>query len=190
MPVNVVLPDNAWELGYASRKLNDSINECALLRRDRETVENGQRKRFETILYPNGKLSYQYFSAEFRGGWQEVYASCSRRKNYMIFPLLTAHYTGEKDLEWIRKSYVMHLIMAWDKNFYDSGKIQLQAFETRGKKLYGGDDVIGIWPTWPSLGLDQRNQFDLYRDLPGGTSALKSNFKVAARHGYEIIHSL
>ena len=177
IPVNVVLPDNAWELGYASRRLNDSINECALLRRDRESVENGQRKRFETILYPNGNVSYQYFSSEFKGSWQEGLRMIFQEKKLYDLSGFDSSLYARKDLEWIRHSYVMHLIMAWDKNFYDSGKIQLQTFETKGKYLYGGDDVIGIWPTWPSLGLDQRNQFDLYRDLPGGTVALKTNFK-------------
>ena len=24
------------------------------------------------------------------------------------------------------------------------------------------DDVIGIWPTWPALRMDQHNQWDMY----------------------------
>ena len=176
MPVNVVLPDNAWELGYASRKINDSVNECALFRRDRESVEKGQRKRFETILYPGGKVTYQYYSSVYRGNWQEGLRQIFQQKKLFDVTTFDASMYERKDIEWIRHSYVMHLIMAWDKNYYDSGKIQLQSFEARGKKLYGGDDVIGIWPTWPSLGLDQRNQFDLYRDLPGGTAAMKNSF--------------
>ncbi|HSK11765.1 MAG TPA: SUMF1/EgtB/PvdO family nonheme iron enzyme, partial [Phnomibacter sp.] len=80
-----------------------------------------------------------------------------------------------KDLEWIRHSYVMHLMYAWDKFYYDmaDNKYHLDAFLQRGKKLYGGDDIVSIWPTWPTLGLDQRNQFDLFEDLPGGTNAMK-----------------
>ncbi len=38
---------------------------------------------------------------------------------------------------------------------------------------FGKIDVFGIWPTWPRLGLDKRNQWDLYRDLPGGTAQLQ-----------------
>ena len=81
-----------------------------------------------------------------------------------------------KDLQWIQHAYVMHLIQAWDHTFYNATtkKYELLPFIEKGKKLYGGDDVIGIWPTWPSLGLDQRNQFDLFRDLPGGLPALKN----------------
>jgi formylglycine-generating enzyme required for sulfatase activity len=69
----------------------------------------------------------------------------------------------------------MHLLMAWDKSFFDSKteKFTLPDFVSDGRKLYGGDDVVCLWPTWPTLGLDQRNQFDMYRDLPGGLPALR-----------------
>ena len=56
-------------------------------------------------------------------------------------------------------------------------------FLNRGDSLYGGDDVIGIWPTWPTLGLDPRNQFDLFRDLPGGLPAVKALSSQAASRG-------
>ena len=182
-PVNVVLPDNAWELGYASRKINDSINECALMRRDRENIKQGERKRFETNLYPGGSVQYHYYSLMYNGDWQEGLRLVFQQKKLYDIASFDSSMYQRKDLEWIRHAYVMHLVMAWDKFFYDSGKIRLKAFEERGKKLYGGDDVIGAWPTWPSLGLDQRNQFDLYRDLPGGTAALKNNFSLLRSMG-------
>src|SRR5258705_8961519 len=70
----------------------------------------------------------------------------------------------------------MHLLMAWDKSYYDTetGKFNLSGFVRKGKSVYGGDDVICIWPTWPTLGMDSRNQFDMYRDLPGGLPALRA----------------
>jgi formylglycine-generating enzyme required for sulfatase activity len=92
-------------------------------------------------------------------------------------PVFDSSMYARRDLQWMRKAYVMHLIMAWDKFYYDSGRISLDKFIQRGNELYGGDDVIGIWPTWPTLGLDQRNQFDMYRDLPGGNAGLKKAFK-------------
>ena len=65
--------------------------------------------------------------------------------------------------------------MAWDKWFYTpkEGYEAYKNFLKNGKKLYGGNDVVGIWPTWPTLGLDQRNQWDLFKDLPGGLPKLK-----------------
>ncbi len=69
------------------------------------------------------------------------------------------------------------LWMLWDKYYYDytKSKYTLEDFLKRGQKLYGGDDVVAVWPTWPTLGLDQRNQFDLFRDLPGGTAAYEKD---------------
>jgi gamma-glutamyl hercynylcysteine S-oxide synthase len=176
LPVNVVLPDNAWELGYASRRINDTMNECALMRRDRSSIQQGERKRFETILYPGGKVQYQYYSLRYTGRWQEGLRLMFQQHKLFDLATFDSSMYQRKDLQWIRHAYVMHLVMAWDKVYYDSGTIKLMEFEARAKALYGGDEVIGIWPTWPSLGLDQRNQFDLYRDLTGGTAALKNNF--------------
>ena len=79
----------------------------------------------------------------------------------------------------------MHLMMGWDNQFYDDqrGGFQLTDFIKRGKNLFGGDDVVCIWPTWPTLGVDQRNQFDLYRDLPGGLKKIRAIADSAHAHG-------
>ncbi|HLO82375.1 MAG TPA: SUMF1/EgtB/PvdO family nonheme iron enzyme [Chitinophagaceae bacterium] len=176
VPVNVVLPDNAWELGYASKQIDPHSGECMLMRRDRSSIQKGERRRFETILYPGGTVAYNYYTEPYSGQWQEgLRVMFQREKLFDAEPFDSTMY-ARKDLAWIRKAYVMHLIMAWDKFYFDSGRISLDWFNKRGKELYGGDDVIGIWPTWPTLGLDQRNQFDMYRDLPGGNGALKKAF--------------
>lgn len=175
MPVNVVCPDNAWDLGFASKIQGDS-SFSALTRRDRSSLQKGQRKRFETLLYPGGSILYKCWTYKHAGNWQVGLRFFFQEKK--LFDLETFDDTlfNRKDLEWIRHSYVIHLLQAWDKFYYDSKdkKFHWKEFLERGKRLYGGDDVVGIWPTWPSLGLDQRNQFDLFRDLPGGTAGLKN----------------
>ena len=40
-----------------------------------------------------------------------------------------------------------------------------------------------IWPTWPRLGLDQRNQWDMYKDLPGGLDELRRQVRFARSVG-------
>lgn len=173
-PVNIVCPDNAWELGFASLPQGDS-SFSAFTRRDRNSLQKGLRKRFETLLYPGGSIVYKCWTYHHQGNWQEGLRYFFQEKKLFDLEQFDASLFNRKDLEWIRHSYVIHLLQAWDKFYYDgkSKQFKWKEFLERGKKLYGGDDVIGIWPTWPSLGLDQRNQFDLFRDLPGGTVGLR-----------------
>ncbi len=184
-PVNVICPDNAWELGVACIENKDGNNKIALVRRNRNSLQKGQRRRFETILYPGGSVKYKRWIESYTGPWQEGLRVVFQ-KNYLYD---TAYFDNSlferKDLQWIRHSYVMHLMQAWDKFLYDATdkKYHIDDFIQRGKKLYGGDEVIGIWPTWPSLGLDQRNQFDLFRDLPGGTKQIQKLSNAMRKQG-------
>ena len=34
-------------------------------------------------------------------------------------------------------------------------------------------DAVVIWQAYPNIGFDERNQFDFYRDLPGGRRSSK-----------------
>ncbi|MCX7636286.1 MAG: formylglycine-generating enzyme family protein [Cyclobacteriaceae bacterium] len=175
-PVNIIVPDNAWELGYSAFRLDKDWSVFGFTRRDAASIQKGQRRRFETVLYPGGSVTYTLYADLYRGNWQEGLREVFQ--NRYLYDLTAFDDTLYKrpDLQWIKKACVMHLIMAWDKDYYDytTGQFNLMQFVKRGKKLYGGDDVIGLWPTWPTLGLDQRNQFDMYRDLPGGLAGLKS----------------
>jgi formylglycine-generating enzyme required for sulfatase activity len=173
-PVNVVCPDNAWELGFACIE-NEGKQIASLTRRVPESITKGVRKRFVTILYPNGSVKYKRWTREYNGEWQEGLRLVFQKNKLFDLDNFDNTLFERKDLQWIRNTYVMHLMQAWDQKLYDANtnSYQLKKFIERGKQLYGGDDVIGIWPTWPSLGLDQRNQFDLFRDLPGGLSAIK-----------------
>lgn len=174
-PVNVIVPDNAWELGYTGAKVNEQYSLYALVRRDLTSLKKAIRRRFETLLAPGGSVSYNFYSNVYSGVWQNGLQDAFQR-NYLydVNPFDETLFK-RPDLVWIRSAYVMHLMMAWDKDFYDqNGGINIHKFIKAGKSLYGGDDVICLWPTWPTLGVDQRNQFDLYRDLPGGLKSLRN----------------
>ncbi len=175
LPVNVIVPDNAWELGYTSVSVGDDISMYVLSRREEASLKSGTRKRFETILFPSGSVSYTFYFQTYRGNWQEGLKQCFQREKLYDLEEFDSTLFQRKDLAWIKSAYVMHLLMAWDKSYYDqrTGKFNLAEFVNKGKRLYGGDDVICLWPTWPALGMDQRNQFDMYRDLPGGLPALR-----------------
>ncbi|MHA4844820.1 formylglycine-generating enzyme family protein [Flavitalea antarctica] len=184
-PVNVIVPDNSWELGYAAVKGTAGGNLAALTRRDTKSIQKGQRRRFETLLYPCGSVTYHCLIYPYSGGWQQGLQHAFQDKMLYDTENFTDSLYQRKDLAWIRHTYILHLMYAWDKFYYDieDGRYHLQEFLTSGKALYGGDDVVSIWPTWPTLGLDQRNQFDLFRDLPGGTAAMKTQAELSRAQG-------
>jgi iron(II)-dependent oxidoreductase len=176
LPVNVIVPDNGWELGYCSFNLPGGRQALALARRDRTTIQKGERRRFETILYPGGSVNYKLYIETCEGDWRQ--ALIKECKTNMLYDV--QHFDNSlfdrKDLQWMRQSYVVTMMMNWDKFYYDDAdnKFHINEFMERAKNQYGGNEVIALWPTWPTLGLDQRNQFDMYKDLPGGTKGIKA----------------
>ncbi|MFM8450038.1 MAG: formylglycine-generating enzyme family protein [Haliscomenobacter sp.] len=186
-PINIILPDNAWELGYSSiLPTASSPGVCALSRRV-SWNEHARRRRFETELYPDGRVAYTLWTETFTGQWQEGLRQVFQKR--YLYDLEGRAFDEtlyqRPDLQWIRKAYAMHLLMGWDKAFYDSaaGGYQLTAFLEHLEPILGGTDVVGIWPNWPMLGLDQRNQWDLLRTLPGGTEALRNQAILSRQRG-------
>ena len=54
------------------------------------------------------------------------------------------------------------------------------------ERRIGPIDAVLIWPVYPNLGVDDRNQFDLLRDLPGGISALRQMVDEFHRRGVHV----
>lgn len=185
-PVNVIVPDNAWDLGYCSMDdPNDHIQLTALVRRNRASITKGTRTRFETILYPGGSVTYTLYLEAVDGDWHAGLEEVFQKRLLYDLDHFDNSLFERKDLQWVRHAYVSHIMMNWDKDYYDASDKQfhLAQFFAKGKQLYGGDDFICLWPTWPTLGLDQRNQFDLFNDLPGGLPKLAAMAKESRTKG-------
>jgi len=172
-PLRVILPDNAWELGYSSIPAG-KLSVCALARR--QQTEGGQKRRYETVLPPGANVRYALYADIYSGEWQNGLKLMFRDKYLYDLETFDNSLYERPDLQWIKSSYIIVLQMAWDRDFYDrlTGKYKYADELTEWNRLFGHVDVFGIWPTWPRLGLDQRNQWDMYRDLPGGTMQLRA----------------
>ena len=92
-------------------------------------------------------------------------------------------------LEWTQRSFIQPQMMAHDRYFYDAvtGKYTVGRYLADLKKRYGGIDSVLIWPTYPNIGIDNRNQFDLVRDMPGGISGLRALVEAFHRHGVRVL---
>jgi hypothetical protein len=174
--------DNAWEMGYTSFDINEGLSVCAIARRMQ--TEGGQKQRYQTLLPPKAKVHYNLYADIFRGEWQNGLRMMFRDRYLYDLEKFDNMLYERADLAWIKESYLIILQMAWDREFYDrsTGKYTFPDLLRNGIDLFGNIDVYGIWPTWPRLGLDQRNQWDLYRDLPGGTKQLRNFSRISRQN--------
>ncbi len=172
-PVGVILPDNAWELGYGAIAVNDKLSVCAIARR----TNSGRAdcRRYRTVVYPGGFVEYALWADEYTGEWQNGIRLMFRDRFLYDLEVFEDSLYERPDLRWIRHAYLVGLQFAWNQGYYDWQKQEytVDSFLEKGKSLFGGYDIIGLWPTWPRLGVDQRNQWDLFNDMPGGLARLK-----------------
>ncbi|MBN2174784.1 MAG: SUMF1/EgtB/PvdO family nonheme iron enzyme [Bacteroidales bacterium] len=172
-PIGVILPDNAWEMGYGALQSKGSSNICAITRRT--DVVNAKKERYITAIYPGGSVNYNYYIESYTGEWQNGLKKMFREKYLFDLEKFDNKLYQRKDLQWIKDQYLIVLQFAWNHEFYDiyNDGYHIQNFLQKDSGLIGKYDIFGIWPTWPTLGVDERNQWDLYRDLPGGLDKLK-----------------
>ncbi|MGH9663251.1 MAG: formylglycine-generating enzyme family protein, partial [Bryobacteraceae bacterium] len=79
------------------------------------------------------------------------------------------------ELKWTQSSFIQPQMMCEDRYFYDpaAGRYTVDRYLNDLDKRYGGIDSVLIWPVYPNIGIDNRNQWDLHRDLPGGVEGLR-----------------
>lgn len=76
---------------------------------------------------------------------------------------------------WAASAYNCYFLMMYDESFYDrnSGEYKAEEWIDRLTAEYGRIDTIVLWHAYPRIGLDDRNQFDFYRDMPGGLKGIR-----------------
>ena len=79
-------------------------------------------------------------------------------------------------------------MMAHDRYFFDpeTGRYTINRYLDDLGKCYGGLDAVLIWPTYPNIGIDNRNQFDMVADLPGGKEAVKQMIRDFHKRGVRV----
>ena len=79
------------------------------------------------------------------------------------------------ELKWTQSSFMQPQMMIEDRYFYDpaAGKYTVDRYLDDLDKRYGGIDAVLVWPTYPNIGIDSRNQFDMFHDMPGGMEGIR-----------------
>jgi formylglycine-generating enzyme required for sulfatase activity len=92
------------------------------------------------------------------------------------------------DLEWTQHIFSQVQLLIWDRRLYDAdkGEYTVDRFLDDTEGRIGPIDAVLIWHVYPNLGTDDRNQFDLLRDLPGGISGLRGMVEQFHRHHVKV----
>jgi formylglycine-generating enzyme required for sulfatase activity len=108
--------------------------------------------------------------------WEEWRESLSewRKRKQLALKYDDASYRSEP-FKWVTSDFSCCFVMTCDSDFYDHirNEYTIKSLIERGKKEYGGYDSVVLWHAYPRIGLDDRNQFDFYREMAGGLDGLK-----------------
>lgn len=93
------------------------------------------------------------------------------------------------ELQWTQSSFVQPQMMVHDRYFYDplARRYTVDRYLDDLVSRYGGIDSVLIWHTYPNIGIDGRNQYDLFRDLPGGVEGVRKMVADFHRRGVRVL---
>ncbi len=92
------------------------------------------------------------------------------------------------EFRWTQRNFVHAQMMVEDRYFYDPVKRRytVDRYLDDLERRYGGIDSVLIWYVYPNIGIDDRNQFDLAADLPGGLAGLRGAVADFHRRGVKV----
>ena len=95
---------------------------------------------------------------------------------------------GVPALKWTQSSFIQPQMMMQDRYFYDpdTHKYTVGRYLDDVSKRYGGIDSVLIWHTYTNIGIDNRNQYDWLRDMPGGLEGVRAMVEDFHRHGVKV----
>jgi iron(II)-dependent oxidoreductase len=92
-------------------------------------------------------------------------------------------------LQWTQGSFIQPQMMVQDRYFYDpvARRYTVDRYLDDLEKRYGGIDAVLIWPTYPNMGIDNRNQHDMIRCMPGGVAGVRQMTADFHRRGVRVL---
>ena len=92
-------------------------------------------------------------------------------------------------LQWTQSGFMQPQMMVHDRYLYDpeKGKYTVDRYLDDLEKRYGGIDSVLIWGTYPNMGIDDRNQLDMVRSMPGGISGVRQMVADFHRRGVHVL---
>jgi formylglycine-generating enzyme required for sulfatase activity len=92
-------------------------------------------------------------------------------------------------LQWAQSAFIQPQMMVQDRYFYDpvAHKYTVDRYLDDLTTRYGGIDAVLIWPTYPNMGIDDRNQHDMIRSMPGGIAGVRQMVADFHKRGVRVL---
>ncbi len=137
-----------------------------------------------------------------KGAWEGGYTPCTDATHQEWLADVT-HWRAERlirvgfddaryrlpALQWAQSAFIQPQMMAQDRYFYDpvAHKYTVDRYLDDLDKRYGGIDAVLIWPTYPNMGIDDRNQHDMIRSMPGGVAGVRQMVEDFHKRGVHVL---
>lgn len=149
----------------------------------------------QTMIEPPGCLAWREV---WEGGWQPCAddAQAQWLKDLRHWRIERRIRVGFDDvryrdpaLAWTRSVVLQTQMMVEDRYFYDpvAHRYTVDRYLDDLTARYGGIDAVLIWPDYPNMGIDDRNQLDMIRSLPGGVPGVKAMIADFHRRGVKVL---
>lgn len=137
-----------------------------------------------------------------KGAWEGGHTACTEAthqawlndvRRWRMERRIRIGYDGSRydnpALQWTQSSFMQPQMMAHDRYFFDpaTGKYTVDRYLDDLEARYGGIDSVLIWPTYPNMGIDTRNQHDLIRSMPGGVAGVRAMIADFHRRGVRVL---
>ncbi len=170
LPIILEYPD--VDVGVFIHKNETDLNwvfdsaQAALWPSSRLVIKSG-----DTLNIFDGKLGV------FKGDWHEAF-NWFRDKIRSEFDFT---YYDRPEYQEYRRDFTAFHSFIYNHKLYDpvKNKYRIREYLTEVKEEYDGFDQFYFWHAYPRVGVDPRDQFDLFRDLPGGLDGLKELVQTA-----------
>jgi iron(II)-dependent oxidoreductase len=92
-------------------------------------------------------------------------------------------------LKWTQSSFIQPQMMVEERYFYDpvANHYTVDRYLDDLEKRYGGIDAVLIWPTYSNMGIDNRDQHDMIRTMPGGIAGVRQMVADFHRRGVRVL---
>ncbi|MPV35595.1 SUMF1/EgtB/PvdO family nonheme iron enzyme [Georgenia subflava] len=76
---------------------------------------------------------------------------------------------------WAASCFTVAQVWLWDELLYsfEEHRFTPERFVADARERFGGLDAVVLWHAYPVIGIDDRNQWDFYRDVPGLTGLVE-----------------